>query len=376
MIPTAPFLPSLKTSIKSLRLSPSEIYFTQGSIILTAYNHDRSALTTEQYFLTLVYYANSLYYERLYRRAEEIYRLALQAKKSTIKLKSTYDTASCTTGASGGGGVQTITVAALDQFSDIEIRYKMALCLEAIRQIPEAVTVLQVIPVKQRSPKVNMLLAKLIQHNGYDKNAVAPLKAALKECPLNLDAIKGLLSLGVKITEINSIVNDSDLSVQTFDWLNNFTLGFSHMYGCKFQLAIDAFQAIESKPDIGDNDMFLVLLGQCHHFMGNYDAALRHLERAYHNKLLLTEGLMTLAALFAIKNRLYDLEKLTMPIYTTQEYTAEHWFVLAQFLFCQEKFEKAAYFAQKSCYVKPKNAEATLLKGDRDREGQRLGLHF
>lgn len=135
------------------------------------------------------------------------------------------------------------------------------------------------------------------------------------------------------------------------------------MYSCKFQLAIDAFQSIESKQDIGDNDMFLVLLGQCHHFMGNYDSALRYLERAYHNKLLLTEGLMTLAALFAVKNRMHDLEKLTMPIYTTAEYTAEHWFVLAQFLFCQEKYDKAAYFAQKSCHVKPKNAEATLLKG-------------
>lgn len=83
--------------------------------------------------------------------------------------------------------------------------------MEAIRQISEAVTVLQVIPVKERSPKINMLLAKLIQNNGYDKNAVAPLKAVLKECPMNLDAIKGLLSLGVKISEINTIISDCNV---------------------------------------------------------------------------------------------------------------------------------------------------------------------
>lgn len=122
----------------------------------------------------------------------------MQAKKSTAKLKSNYDQVL------GGSSV----INAVDQFSEIEIRYKTAICLEAIRQISEAVTVLQAVPIKQRPPKISMLLAKLIQSNGYDKNAIAPLQATLKECPLNLDAIKGLLSLGVKISEINSIIGE------------------------------------------------------------------------------------------------------------------------------------------------------------------------
>lgn len=134
------------------------------------------------------------------------------------------------------------------------------------------------------------------------------------------------------------------------------------MYECRFPEAIVALQSIESKPGIGDNEMILVLIGQCYHYIGNHDTALYYLMRAHNSNNHLTDGIMTLAALYAIKNRLDDLEKLTMPANAPTEFSAEYWFVLAQHLFSQGKHDKAAYFAQKSCYLKPKNNEATLLK--------------
>lgn len=135
------------------------------------------------------------------------------------------------------------------------------------------------------------------------------------------------------------------------------------MYACKFPKAIESLLSIESKPGIGDNEMFLVLIGQCYHYIGNYDIALYYLMRAHHTNKHLTDGLMTLAALYATKDRLDDLERLTRPTIAPAEYSAEYWFVLAQHLFTQGKHDKAAYFAQQSCFLKPKNAEATLLKG-------------
>lgn len=170
---------------------------------MTAYNHDRSVLTPEQYFLTLAYYASSLFEERQYRRAEEYFTHALQAKKSVMKLKSSFVTTVFETGVGGGS----------DLFPEVELRYKLALSMEATRQIPEAVLVLQALSSKQRSPKFNMLLAKLLQHNGSDKGAIVPLKAVLKECPLNLEAIKGLLALSVKATEIHQLIGDGEFKV-------------------------------------------------------------------------------------------------------------------------------------------------------------------
>lgn len=133
--------------------------------------------------------------EKQYRRAEEIFTQALQAKKSVVKLKTSFAPA---------------FESNIDQFPEAEIRYKLALCLEATKQLTEAIEALQAIPVKQRSCKINMLLSKVLQHNCYDKSAVAPLKAVLKECPLNLEAIKGLLALGVKAADVLALISDCE----------------------------------------------------------------------------------------------------------------------------------------------------------------------
>lgn len=317
--------------------------------MITMYNNDRSSLTPEQYFLSLMYYGISLYEERQFRRADDMLRHAMQAKNAVIKIKSSF------------GSVYDV---GSDPFPDADIRLRRAQCLEATREMPEAVSLLQAIPIKQRTVKMNMLLAKLIQHSGYDKSAIAPLKAVLKECPLNMEAIKGLLALGVKPAEINALIADADLPAQCTDWLANYIAAYANMYTCRFTEAIESLQAIESKPGIGDNEGILVLIGQCYHYIGNHDTALYYLMRAHNNNAYLIDGLMTLASLYAIKNRLDDLEKLTMPAIGPSEYTAEYWFVLAQHLFAQGKHDKAAFFVEKSCIMRPKNAEANLLKGE------------
>ena len=152
------------------------------------------------------------------------------------------------------------------------------------------------------------------------------------------------------------------LSTQCLHWVNAYILTYTHMYACKFQAAINAIVNV-SNSDVGFNEMFLVLLGQCYHYIGQYDLALHYLLRSQNRNSYLSEGLMTLASIYSIENKLDELEKLTMPNISPSEYTAEYWFVLAQHLYCQGKHDKAAYFAQKSCSLKPKNTEATLLKG-------------
>lgn len=330
-------------------------------MVITMYNNDRSSLTPERYFLSLMYYGISLYEERQFRRAEDMFKSAMQAKNAVIKIKSSF------------GSVYDV---GLDPFPDADIRLRRAQCLEATREIPEAISLLQGIPLKQRTVKMNMLLAKLLQHKDYDIAAIAPLKAVLKECPLNMEAIKGLIALGVKAPEINSILAETKLVSQCTDWLSNYINAYQHMFACRFTEAIASLQAIGSKPGIGDNECFLVLIGQCYHYIGNHDTALYYLMRAHNNNPYLIDGLMTLASLYAIKNRLDDLEKLTMPAIAPSEYTAEYWFVLAQHLFSQGKHDKAAFFADKSCHMRPKNAEANLLKGKIQIKTSKLKIAF
>lgn len=155
----------------------------------------------------------------------------------------------------------------------------------------------------------------------------------------------------------------ANLSPQCAEWVTSYLDAFYYMYACKFTEAIEAFQTIEAKPGIGDTEMIRILIGQCYHYIGNYDSALYYLKRAHNANMNMGEGLMNLAALYGIKNRLDELERLTMPAEMfPDEYTAEYWFVLAQHMYAQGKHDKAAYFAQKSCFMKPRNVEAALLK--------------
>lgn len=166
----------------------------------SAYDRERSLLTPEQYFLMLMYNANSLFQQQQYRRADLVYRSALQARKSLSKTKP--GTVFC-------NNYENLT----EMFSDHEIRYKLAVCMEITKNHAEAVTMLQSISNKQRTPKVNMLLGKLSHMLGKDANAISAYKMVLRETPLNLEIIKMLLMLGVTASEIDIIIGECEFEM-------------------------------------------------------------------------------------------------------------------------------------------------------------------
>lgn len=283
-----------------------------------------------------------MYEERLFGRAEEILKNALLARKAMMKVKPNLS----------------VHDQSVNYFSEVEIRYKLALCYKATKQIPEAIATLQIISMKNRPAKINMLLYKLMQLSGqhYDKTGIVPLKALLKECPLNLEAIAGLLKLGVKPIEIHLWIGDS-LSPPLKEWLNHYIDGQSKIHNSQFLAAIESLKVIES-----NNEMILTLIGQCYHYVGNSEAAAAYLSRAYQINNCLNDGLMTLAAVYGNLNRLDELEKLTLPSVGLTENTPEYWFILAQYLYSLGKYEKALFFCQNSYNLKPNNTETAILK--------------
>lgn len=202
----------------------------------------------------------------------------------------------------------------------------------------------------------SLLFSMQLSGQHFDKTGIVPLKALLKTNPLNLVAIAGLLKLGVKPIEIHLWIGDS-LSPPLKEWLNHFIDGQSKIHSSQFLAAIEPLKVIET-----NNAMILVLIGQCYHYVGNSEAAVTYLSRAYQISSYLGDGLMTLAAVYGNLNRLDDLEKLTPPNLGLTENTPEYWFILAQYLYCQGKYDKALYFSQKSYNLKPNNTEAAILK--------------
>ncbi|XP_065078088.1 anaphase-promoting complex subunit 7 [Ochlerotatus camptorhynchus] len=323
---------------------------TLSNLILAVFENNRAILTPQQHFYTLIYYAESLFHEHQYREAEGIFRQSLQAKRMLPKIKSP--------------GSKT-TENPPDIFSEVEIKYKTARCLIEIKRFRDAIVVLQSLSIKQRTPKVNMLLSRLCHNHGHERSAIGTYKEVLKDCPLSFEAIEGLLSLGTNGIEVNTLVLNATLAPQCNDWLSNWIKAHAHMQARKYSEAIQTLRSIESNTSLSNYHQLLVLIGECYYHNGEYENAYTYLKRAHSLYPYMKNGIQILAILMAKKKKINELEKMIAPTSTfPMEYSSEMWFVMAQYLYSTAKYDKAVYFVQKACFLNPKNAEALILKAE------------
>nr|CAD7449488.1 unnamed protein product [Timema bartmani]CAD7460693.1 unnamed protein product [Timema tahoe] len=246
---------------------------------------------------------------------------------------------------------------------EIDIKYQIHACHVSLKQYNQAIMVLQSIPCKQRNAKINMALGKLYQQAGMERSAITCFKEVLKETPLALDAIEGLLSLGVKGVEVHSLVMETASVLAGMEWFSLWIKAHANLHCREYPQAIATFNQLDNRAILRDNVSVLVALGECYYFYGDYKNAIMILQRAQMLDPYLTRGLDVLAALLHKENHSKELEKLVPPSLTVTEYTAEAWVAIAYFLFNSKKTCRAAYFAQKACFLSPRNVEALILKG-------------
>nr|XP_018904104.1 PREDICTED: anaphase-promoting complex subunit 7 [Bemisia tabaci] len=316
-----------------------------ADLVLSASNHSNDLLSPLAKFQTLVYYGESLFHNDRYRKAENIFREALQLRKSFMKNKETAK----------------LLEQQKDLFSDIEIKYQIHLCHVNLRQNDQAINTLQSIPGKQRNPKINMALAKLYQQGGMERSAITAYKEVLRECPLALEAAEGLLSVGVKGVEVNSLMIEA---VSGLDWLIKWIKGHAHLHGREYQLAIATFQDLRLCSPLRDNHSILVSLGEAYHHSGEGAHALSTLQNAFLSDPTMIRGLDALASQLYQNKKFSELEKIVPPLWYQQEHNKPEIFTtLGYLLYANNNPNRACYLVHKACLLCPKNIEALILKG-------------
>ncbi|XP_053670446.1 anaphase-promoting complex subunit 7 [Anopheles nili] len=348
----------MKTLFEQLKtLFDYELYSnaaTLASLLLSIYDQNRATLNPQEHLATLVYYAESLFHERRFREAETIYRQALQLKRLITKNKSP------TCKAPPGQLFGTV-----DLQSEVELKYKTARCLIEMKCYRDAIVLLQSLALKQRTPKVNMLLSKLCHNHGHERSAIGTYKEVLKECPLAFEAIEGLLTLGVKGIEVNSLIVDASVAPQCNEWMSSWIRGHANIQARKYPEAIQTLRTLETSTCLRNYHQLLVLIGECLYYNGEYEQAYITLKRAHAMQPHSKNGLQILAILMAKNKKITELEKLITPSPSLlNEYTSEMWFVMGQYLFATGKYEKAVYFVQKACFLNSRNVEALVLKAE------------
>lgn len=319
-----------------------------ASLSLSINDHNADFMSAQERCQILVYVADSSYHLKEYRKAESIYRKALQMKKALIKNRVK--------------GPTTIPASGI-LISDIDVKYQIYLCHIELKQFPQAIAVLETIPGKQRTSKVNMALAKLYHQSGMERSAVTGYREVLKECPLALDAALGLLALGVKGAEVASFMLNSTASMTNMEWLSTWIKAHAHLYSKEFGPATATFKQLDGKSFLRDNVGVLVSLGESHFYSGDFTQSAAALQRARAIDPFVLRGMDILASLLMKEKKIQDLESLAIGLMNTTEVAAEPWVAMAYLVFSTKSVSKAIYYAQKACAINPRSVEAHILKG-------------
>lgn len=319
-----------------------------ADILLSVHDNTKGVNEPEIKLNTMTFYGESAYHLGKYRKSEKMFNNALQYKKHLMKSK----------------GLSKQIEGQKDILPDSEIKYKLHLCYVRLNMNEQAISTLQSVAARQRTVKINMALAKLYHQSGMERSAITAYKEVLRECPLALEATEGLLKLGVKSTEVNTLVMNSP-ELSSFEWLNLWTKAHAHSQTYDYPTAIAAFrQLVDENSPLRCNPVMMVALGEIYYYSGDVTNAKMTLQQAFYIDPTCHRGYGIMATIYLSERAAGDLEKM-MPLnwHFSEDGDSEMWTALACLLYSNNSLNTAAYFAQRACLLNPKNVEALVVKG-------------
>ncbi|KAK3084436.1 hypothetical protein FSP39_013538 [Pinctada imbricata] len=323
---------------------------------------DGEWLSLSQKYQAMVYYGNALYHQSQYMKAEDIYRKALHIKKALSKAK--------------GKGTTTPT---MDVTGEVEVKYKIYQCLIQRKQFKEAMTVLEGISSKQRNAKVNLALAKLYVIAGMDRSAITSYKEVLRECPLALEAMTGLMSLGIKGADVAALVMNVIPHGSYGDWLSTWIKGQAQLSSREYTGAYNTLSTMDRKSCLKDNVYLINSMAEAKFYNGEYTQALQGFERVHLLDSLHVKNMDLYSFLLAKEKKTQKLQRLSQHLMKVSDQLAESWISMGYYCLISRKLPRAIYFAQKANYLDSVSIEAFLLKGSALSEMKKTSeasLHF
>ncbi|KAK9687581.1 Tetratricopeptide repeat [Popillia japonica] len=296
-------------------------------------------------FQLYIYYGDSHFHLQQYLQAEQAYTQALQIRKFLIKTKNNAKISE----------TQELT-------SEVDVRYKMHLCYIYMKQPKRAFEILQNIPTKAKTAKINMALGNLCRDTGLERQAIGCYKEVLREIPMAVEAAENLLKLGVKGIEINSTMLEA---TSELGWLNTWLKGHAQMHSRDFNNALTTLKSLDTPALLQDNCALLITIAYCYLYMCDTKNSITYLQRAFHIDPHFKTGRDLYASLLAMsqeKENLRELERLLNIELDTAVWPSEQWVVVGYNMYVNKKYDKAAYFGQQAYALNRRSVEAFLLK--------------
>ncbi|XP_041455761.1 anaphase-promoting complex subunit 7-like [Lytechinus variegatus] len=322
-----------------------------ANLVKTASEQNTELLTAAERYQLLVYYADALYEEQEYKRAEGMYRKALQLKKMINKSKVK-------------GQTQSSQQSDDNLPSELDVRFRIYQCHNSLKNHREALAVLESIPAKMREPKVNMALAKLYQKIGMERSAIYGYKEVLRQCPLALQAVLGVLSLGVRGTEIAAFTVHSMPSGANMEWLSFWLKGHAYSAGKEYSKAISTFKALESGSVLRENTDVLCCLAENYFMSGDMATASTIYQRVHSLDPHHLRGMEIYSYILYKEKKVKQLQSLSSELMEVTDKRGEPWVAMGYYcLYPTARYARSVYFAEKAYPLKGGKVQALLLKG-------------
>ncbi|KAK7494010.1 hypothetical protein BaRGS_00014668 [Batillaria attramentaria] len=273
---------------------------------------------------------------------------------------------------------------AVDLTSEVDVKYKLYQCHMKLKETGEALLALESISTKQRTAKINLALARLYQQDGRDRSALTSYKEVLREHPLALMAVRELLSLGMRGTDVMSMIMGAVPQSTTCDWLVGLIRGFAFMSTKDYTSAITAFRALEAKAGLRDNIHVQDCLAESLFTSGQYTQAIEVFMRVRAIDPLHMHNMDLFAYLLSREKRSKELQSLSQQLMEVNENAVEPWVCMGYYSLNSvnkqnERLVRTVYCAQKAYSINPRCTQALLLKGAALQELNRMQdalLHF
>ncbi|KAH8420493.1 hypothetical protein KR009_010827, partial [Drosophila setifemur] len=331
-----------------------ECVIPAASLLSSVLHNDRNVATLEMEYQVQLYLANAHYKQGDFRIAKHQLDCLLMQRRTMIRYKSACLTA---------------IESSYAQFTEVELRRRLAECYKEIGESAKAIATLLAVPAKSRTPRMNLMLARLQHYStasgGRDKaEAQVAYKELLRECPMALQGIKALLEMGVDGNEVNSLIMNASPVPQNIEWLSSWIKAQAQMFDCKHLEAARTLQHLNDSTPLYRNEHLLQEIGRVLYYHGNHAQAEQYLSSAVSSNPHNMEAVGLLSVVYELGDTAeVERDRLYAQVAAEREFTAGHWFVHAQHMYGSGKFQRGLSFADRCLSLEPRHPEALLLRG-------------
>ncbi|KAH8287565.1 hypothetical protein KR054_010289, partial [Drosophila jambulina] len=332
-----------------------------ASLLMTLLHNDRTLATQEVEYQVQLYLGAAQFKEHQFRAAQRTLQELIHQRSLLMRKRN------C-----GVAAIESVYA----EFGDVEMRRRLAECFRQMGNTQMAIGVLLQVPVKSRTPRINLMLAKL-QHSGGSSSgrnkteALHAYKEVLRECPMALPVIWEMLQLGCEGSEVNSLVMNAATSPQDIDWLSGYVKALAQMLNCRHLDAARTLEQLSTGSALRRSELLQLATGKCYYYHGQLLKAEQCLSAALHANPYNLEAMGVLCVVLELgdrdkaeRDRLYG--RLAYEPEAESEHprlvTSHHLFLRAHFTFVERKFERGLSLLRRCLQLEPGHPEALLLR--------------